>query len=132
MSRIFCRRSGKDKQLKPALPQVSPAKEELVDRIANLHLGFEKAFDARYPALYSKSRPLQGAEAGNVSFHLYAIGELKTYSQRTLELYYRQIAGIDPKDEEHNPSFVIHRTTTAFYGYASLDDAEARIRNERQ
>ena len=38
-----------DKQLKPALPQVSPAKEELVDRIANLLLGFEKAFDARYP-----------------------------------------------------------------------------------
>ena len=27
-----------DKQLKPALPQVSPAKEELVDRIANLLL----------------------------------------------------------------------------------------------
>ena len=53
-----------DKQLKPALPQVSPAKEELVDRIANLLLGFEKAFDARYPALYSEKPAFAGSRGG--------------------------------------------------------------------
>lgn len=118
-----------DQKLKPVLPQISAAKGELVDRIVNLLLGFEKVFDQRYPALYSRSRPLQGAQAGNVSFHLYTIGELKTYSRRTLEIYYRQLAGIDPQDEKNSPSFVIHRMTTAFYGYASLEEAEARIRN---
>ena len=117
-----------DRHLKAVLPQISAEKEELVDRTVNLLLGFEKVFDTRYPALYSKSRSLQASEAGNVSFHLYMIGELKTYSQMTLELYYKHIAGIDQADEVHNPSFVIHRMMTSFYGYASLEDAEVRIR----
>ena len=121
-----------DLQLKPVLPQISPAKGELVDKIANLLLSFEKVFNERYPALYGKSRPLQGTGTGNISFQTYTLGELKTYSQRTLELYYQQIAGINPADEKQNPSFVIHRMTTAFYGYASLEEAEAQIRNRQQ
>ncbi len=119
-----------DRVLKPVLPQISPAKSEMVDRVVNLLLGFEKAFDERYPGMYSKGRPLQGTQTGDVSFHIYAIGELKTYSMQTLELYYRHIAGIDPADETHNPSFVIHRMTTSFYGYGSVDDAEAKIRSQ--
>ncbi len=121
-----------DRQLKPVLPHISAAKEELVDKIANLLLNFEKKFNERYPALCGKSRPLQGTEAGNASFYIYTLGELKTYSLRTLELYYQQIAGVDPADEKRNLSFAIHRMTTAFYGYASLEEAEARIRNGQQ
>lgn len=120
-----------DRELKAVLPQISAAKSELVDRVVNLLLGFEKAFDERYPGLYSKSRPLQGTQTADVSFHIYTIGELKTYSMRTLELYYQHIAGIDPADENHNPSFVIHRMTTSFYGYGSMDDAEAKIRSQQ-
>ena len=120
-----------DLQLKPVLPQISPAKGELVDKIANLLLSFEKVFNERYPALYGKSRPLQGTGTGNISFQTYTLGELKTYSQRTLELYYQQIAGINPADEKQNPSFVIHRIMTRFYGYGSMYDAEARILRKR-
>lgn len=121
-----------ERQLKPVLPQISAAKGELVDKIASLLLSFEKNFSERYPALCGKSRPLQGTEAGNTSFYIYTLGELKTYSQRTLELYYQQIAGINPADEKQNLSFVIHRMTTAFYGYASLEEAEAQIKNGKR
>ena len=58
----------------------------------------------------------------DVSFHIYAIGELKTYSVRTLLLYLQDI------HKERNPSFVIHRTTAEFYGYKNLDDAEQKLR----
>ncbi len=116
-----------DHELKHILPAVTYIKSELVDRIANLLLGFERTFDERYPRLYSKGRPLMGTQAADVSFHIYTIGELKTYSEQTLNLYYKYIAAIDSQDVMHNPSFVIHRITTEFYGYKSLDDAEARI-----
>ena len=103
----------------------------MVDCIVNKLMDFEKVFAERYPILGSRSRPLQGTQTGGVSFHIYTIGELKTYSLRTLELYYRHIAGIDPADELHNPSFVIYRIMTRFYGYESMDDAEAGILRKR-
>ena len=120
-----------DREIKSALPQISSAKNAMVDCIVNKLMDFEKVFAERYPILGSRSRPLQGTQTGGVSFHIYTIGELKTYSLRTLELYYRHIAGIDPADELHNPSFVIHRIMTRFYGYESMDDAEARILRKR-
>lgn len=120
-----------DREIKSALPQISSAKNAMVDCIVNKLMDFEKVFAERYPILGSRSRPLQGTKTGGVSFHIYTIGELKTYSLRTLELYYRHIAGIDLADELHNPSFVIHRIMTRFYGYGSMDDAEARILRKR-
>ena len=120
-----------DREIKSALPQISSAKNAMVDCIVNKLMDFEKVFAERYPILGSRSRPLQGTKTGGVSFHIYTIGELKTYSLRTLELYYRHIAGIDPADELHNSSFVIHRIMTRFYGYGSMDDAEARILRKR-
>jgi len=117
-----------DRELRKRLPAVSPQKGDLVDRIANILIGCEQKFAAAYPALAGRSRPLLGSEAGNVSFHLYTIGELKTYSEETLRLYYDYLQVLDMEDENVNPSFVIHRNTVMFYGYDSLEDAERKLR----
>lgn len=116
-----------DKYLKKQLPVVSAIKEDLVDRIANILIRCEQQFDNRYPALAGRSRPVTGVDKDNVSFHIYTIGELKTYSENTLSLYYKYLHEIDTESEAENPSFKIHRATVEFYGYKSLDDAEARL-----
>lgn len=116
-----------DKVLRNILPQVSHAKGELVDKTANLLIGCEREFSEKYSAMAGKSRPLLGNDRENVSFHIYAIGELKTYSEKTLELYYKHLQEMISKSE--NPSFIIHKKTTEFYGYKSLEDAERRIKN---
>ena len=116
-----------DSVLKKNLPPVSPIKEELVDRIANILIGCEQEFVRRYPGLGSKSRPVVGTGGGDVSFHVYTIGELKTYSERTLSLMSSYLSGLDTSSELENPSFVIHAATVGFYGYESLDSAEAAI-----
>lgn len=114
--------------LKEALPQILPEKAELVDRIANILTGCERRFDKCYPGLCSRSRPLTGNDREDVSFHIYTIGELKTYSYRTLDLYYKYLQTLNLDDETENPSFKIHRATVEFYGYVSLEDAEEKIR----
>lgn len=118
-----------DRNLKNRLPTVSAAKGELVSRTANILIGCESEFECAYPALAGKGRPLFGAGQGDVSFHIYTIGELKTYSEETLQLYYQHLKEMTARSE--NPSFLIHRTTTEFYGYKSLDDAESRIKGEQ-
>ena len=111
-----------DRNLKAYLPKISPEKADLVDRIANLLIRDEQEFAEQYPAFSRTGRPLLGTGKQDVSFHIYTIGELKTYSVRTLLLYLQDI------HREENPSFTIHRTTAEFYGYKNLDDAEEKLR----
>lgn len=115
-----------DQKLREHLPQISPEKAELIDRIANLMIRGEQEFEKAYPLFSSHGRPLFGTGNGDVSFHIYAIGELKTYSIRTLLLYLQDI------HTGTNPSFSIHRTTAEFYGYRDLDDAEKKIRDRQR
>lgn len=57
-----------DRNLKNRLPAVSPAKEELVSRTANILIGCECEFEKAYPALASKGRPLFGTGQGMYLF----------------------------------------------------------------
>ncbi|MCQ4635149.1 DUF4125 family protein [Anaerovorax odorimutans] len=119
-----------DRHLREHLPRISPEKADLVDRVANLMIRCEKEFETAYPAFASAGRPLLGTGGGDVSFHVYTIGELKTYSQRTLLLYLQDLHQACERKE--NPSCVIHKMTAEFYGYNSLEEAEAKLRNKNQ
>ena len=116
-----------DRNLKDQLPRISPEKQRLVDSAANLMIRFEREFEERYPAFADRGRPLTGIGSGDVSFHIYAIGELKTYSDRTLELYLADLRNAVSNKE--NPSIAIHEMTAQFYGYKSLDYAEAKLKD---
>lgn len=115
-----------DRNLKAYLPNVSPEKAELVDRIANLSIRCQQDFEKVYPAFSRAGRPLTGTDGTDVSFHIYTIGELKTYSMRTLRLYLQDYHTACQGTE--NPAFVIHRMTAEFYGYKDLDEAEAKMK----
>ena len=116
-----------EKNLRKHLPQVSAGKEEIVARAANLSIKFQQDFEKKYPACAKAGRPLTGTDGTDVSLHVYTLGELKTYSVRTLELYIRDMRESETNGE--NIAFRIHRSTALFYGYDSLDEAERRLQN---
>ena len=111
-----------DRTLRDHLPAVSAYKQELCARIANRLIRDEQQFAARYPALHAQGRPTEGAQADDVSVHVYALGELKTYSERTLERYDAWLRA----NPEENISVSVHRVMVQLYGYDSLEAAEAR------
>ena len=116
-----------EKNLRKHLPQVSAGKEEIVARAANLSINFQQDFEKKYPAFAKAGRPLTGTDGTDVSLHVYTLGELKTYSVRTLELYIRDMRESETNGE--NIAFRIQRSTALFYGYDSLDEAERRLQN---
>lgn len=116
-----------DRTLRDHLPAVSAYKQELCARIANRLIRDEQQFAARYPALHAQGRPTEGAQADDVSVHVYALGELKTYSERTLERYDAWLRA----HPEENISISVHRMMVQLYGYDSLEAAEARQKGAR-
>lgn len=116
-----------DRTLRDHLPAVSAYKQELCARIANRLIRDEQQFAARYPALHAQGRPTEGAQADDVSVRVYALGELKTYSERTLERYDAWLRA----HPEENISVSVHRVMVQLYGYDSLEAAEARQKGAR-
>lgn len=116
-----------DRTLRDHLPAVSAYKQELCARIANRLIRDEQQFAAHYPALHAQGRPTEGAQADDVSVHVYALGELKTYSERTLERYDAWLR----MHPEENISVSVHRVMVQLYGYDSLEAAEARQKGAR-
>ena len=116
-----------DRTLRDHLPAVSAYKQELCARIANRLIRDEQQFAARYPALHAQGRPTEGAQADDVSVHVYALGELKTYSERTLERYDAWLRA----HPDENISVSVHRVMVQLYGYDSLEAAEARQKGAR-
>lgn len=116
-----------DRTLRDHLPAVSAYKQALCARIANRLIRDEQQFAARYPALHVQGRPTEGAQADDVSVHVYALGELKTYSERTLECYDAWLRA----HPEENISVSVHRVMVQLYGYDSLEAAEARQKGAR-
>lgn len=116
-----------DRTLRDHLPAVSAYKQALCARIANHLIRDEQQFAARYPALHAQGRPTEGAQVDDVSVHVYALGELKTYSERTLERYDAWLRA----NPEENISVSVHRVMVQLYGYDSLEAAEARQKGAR-
>ena len=116
-----------DRTLRDHLPAVSAYKQELCARIANRLIRDEQQFAARYPAMHAQGRPTEGAQADDVSVQVYALGELKTYSERTLERYDAWLRA----HPEENISVSVHRVMVQLYGYDSLEAAEARQKGAR-
>lgn len=116
-----------ERALRPHLPVVSAYKQALCERIASRLVADEQEFAVRYPALHAQARPVEGTQAGDVSVRVYALGELKTYSERTLECYDAWLRA----HSEENISVSVHRVMVRLYGYDSLEEAEARQKGIR-
>ena len=103
-------------KLEGVLPALSAGKAELIAQIVSLQLAYHKAFAEKYPRMAGAGRPEQ--DSYDTSVRTYSIGELKTYSEKTLQLFLRDVWG------NQHMILDIQKTMAGFYGYSSLQAAE--------
>lgn len=113
-------------EIKEHLPDVSD-KRELVEKIVKINLEWDADMLRDYPNLRARGRVLTTAEDGIMagsSMESYLRCELLTYSMRTLELIYQETVAAYEKGESLLKQTIANETL--FYGYGSLEEAEAK------
>lgn len=113
-------------EIKGHLPDVSE-KKEIAEQIIAINLEWDAKMAKEYPNLRKRGRVATTAEDGIMagsSMESYLRGELYTYSMRTLALILKETKEAKEKGESLLKQTIANET--AFYGYQSLEDAEAR------
>lgn len=113
-------------EIKGHLPDVSE-KKEIAEQIIAVNLEWDAKMAAEYPNLRKRGRVATTAQDGIMagsSMESYLRGELYTYSVRTLKLIWEETKEAKEKGESLLQQTIANET--AFYGYRSLEDAEAR------
>ena len=108
------------------LPSVSEEKKSLSRKIADRLVRQSAAFARRYPLVAGNARPLRTADEGAgtmTSMETYQLGELWTYSQRTLILLDEHLARL--AEEGVNYAELVIRNSLIQKGFAGLEEAEA-------
>lgn len=117
----------KYRQIKDAFPEIPEAKKEIIEEIVKIQVDWMEEFAEKYPKAAGNARSIHTAEDTpyNTSYETYLRGELSTYSDETLDLYGRFIAQLCREDK--NLAQMTMANTAFFYGYASLEDLEAKL-----
>ena len=108
------------------LPPVSPEKIDTARRIVDRLIPQNEVFRAKYPRISGRGRPLRTSEepaAGWTSIETYELGELWTYSQKTLELFEANLDAFE-KEGKSYPETVVENGLK-LRGFKSLEEAEA-------
>ncbi|MCM1088714.1 MAG: DUF4125 family protein [Muribaculaceae bacterium] len=114
-------------KIKEYLPDVD-GKKELAEQIVRVHLEWDAKMLAQYPHIRARGRLATTEEdnaADGSSMESYLRAELLTYSTGTLELLWQETEAA--YREGGNLLKQIIANETLFYGYQSLEDAEAKL-----
>lgn len=113
-------------EIKDHLPDVAE-KKDIVEKIVKVNLEWDAEMLRDYPNLRNRGRVLTTAEDGIMagsSMESYLRGELLSYSMHTLELIWKETLAAYEKGESLLKQTIANETL--FYGYSSLEEAEAR------
>lgn len=108
------------------LPDVAD-KSDIVEKIVGINLEWDAAMLRDYPNLRNRGRVLTTAEDGIMagsSMESYLRCELLSYSMHTLELIWKETLAAYEKGESLLKQTIANETL--FYGYGSLEEAEAK------
>lgn len=108
------------------LPDVTE-KLDIVEKIVKINLEWDAEMIKEYPNLRKRGRVATTAEDGVMagsSMESYLRGELLTYSGKTLELVWKETKDAYDRGESLLKQTIANETL--FYGYKSLEAAEAR------
>lgn len=114
-------------KVKGYLPAVSQEKQALTEAVVQIHLGWDRQVLEQYPNIRKNGRTMTSIEdsvAEGSSMESYLRGELLTCSEQTVSAILaesRQAA-----EEGRNLVREMIENETRFYGYESLEAAEAR------
>lgn len=115
-------------EIKAYLPDVTD-KLEIVEKIVRINLEWDADMLRAYPNLRNRGRVLTTAEDGIMagsSMESYLRGELLSYSMHTLELIWKETREAYERGESLLKQTIANETL--FYGYGSLEEAEAKHR----
>lgn len=115
-----------NREMMDRLPPVSEEKKSLSRKIVDRLVQQNAAFARRYPLVAGHARPLRTTDEGAgtmTSMETYQLGELWTYSQRTLILLDEHLARL--AGEGVNYAELVVRNSLIQRGFAGLEDAEA-------
>lgn len=110
--------------IKDMLPDIDKAKMEQIRRIVQINLEWEQVMDEKYKKLRANGRPLRKEQDTQyaTSVETYMTGELKTYSEKTIQLLYEYT--IRCKENGRNLAYEILKNMVIEYGYDSVETAE--------
>lgn len=111
-----------NRALAARLPEVSEEKLSLARAIVEKLAPQNEAFAARYPLVASHARPLRGGGGGETSIETYQLGELLTYSEKTLRLLAARIAELEARGVSY--AELIIENGLKRRGFSGLDGAE--------
>lgn len=112
-------------QIRHALPAVSQEKADKIEQIVKIHLEWDAWMFEHYPNIRRNGRVMTAGEDSlydGSSMESYLRGELKTCSEQTVELILAETQAAYGRQENLLKQIIANET--AFYGYASLEDAE--------
>lgn len=114
-------------KIKDSLPAISEEKKQIIEAIVGIQTGMMEEFAGQYPKAAGEARSIHTSEDGpyNTSYETYLRGEISTYSDMTLSLYGRFVAKM--AQEMRNIAKETIANSAMMYGYASLDDMEAKL-----
>ena len=115
-------------QLEPQLSVISEERIQIQEEIIKIQIGWMEAFAESYPKLSANARSIHTEEdsAYNTSYETYLRGEMGTYSEKTFVLYVNFIIACLRNGK--NLSYETMEHTVKLYGYASLEDAEKKMK----
>lgn len=118
------------KAMEGRLPTISAEKAELIEKVVAAQMKCVLALQPKYPKFVNQGRSLHSSEDSlyNTSYETYLRGELCSYSQKTVSLYYDMLT----KNEEDgkNTARLYMESVASQYGYPDLDAAEASLSGE--
>ncbi len=108
------------------LPRLGPEVTHLIEKIMEIELAWQEDILKEFPYVIAQGRPLYSSQDNSLitSFETYLRSELATYSNRTLELYYKNRAS--QYSQNINGAKMTLEYTVKHYGYQSLADANGK------
>ena len=108
------------------MPVISEQKVEIVEKIVKIYLEWELEIMEKYPGITNKGRKLysESDTPEYTSIETYLRGELLSYSEKTLQLYYDYIKNC--KFENKNLAEKNLENIVKHKGYKSLEEVEKR------
>ncbi len=115
-------------KIQEQLPVCTSKKKAIVEELLGVFLKQTEQFMQDYPSFRKTSRPVYASDDQPffTSIETYTRGELKTYSETTLESYLSWIRAEEAAGRKI--VYQIYENTAHGYGYASVEEADCKRR----
>lgn len=112
-----------------SLPPIDEQKKQIIEEVVAIQVSWMEDFAEEYPRMAGNARRIHTSEDTeyDTSYETYLRGEISTYSDGMLGEYARFIVRI--YKEGKNLAYMTMENTAKLYGYSSLEDAEARLKD---